>query len=380
MENLEEDELLILIGEKIEIKKLPDNKEDCTSTHCYDKFAGQYKVIKKICGNYNKNEITFLIDGYYDKPYFADYKNCLFYLSRKRNSKDTFALLTYQFDDVYRTKDGEWASPFSSRNYREYDSTKGNIKPRRIEYVEDVTYNVKGFSRNKLNRHFPSSYFTINNKTAIAQYGNYVEELVQMKKEGLLKSWGYFGPRDTTENKVMVQDVTLSDIKQQEYVQYKKNEVVDTFYKFFEAVKRVDTGRIRKMSMPNVICSVCEEPPRFDYENNFETIDSFIISAFRFIHFSQLGQEIENKTYIVSAEKRDTSHDNHAKSNEIIIYKITFTTYSDIEETTVKQTHDFEFIKSNGILLFDGMRTNIEGYSSEQDRIRRSERYFKKSN
>ena len=259
-ENLEENELLILIGEKIEIKKLPDDKEDCSATHCYDKFAGRYKVIKKICGNYNKDEITFLIDGYYDKPDFAEYKNCLFYLSRKRNSNDTFALLIDQFEDVYRTKDGEWAGPFNSMNYWEYDSTKVNIKPRRIEYAEDVTYNVKGISRKRLNQHFPSPYFTINNKIAIAEYGNYVEELVQMKKERLLKSWGYFGPRDTTENKAKVQDVNLADIRIQEDVLFNKNEVINIFYQFIEAYKKADLGRIKTMSMPNVICSICEEP------------------------------------------------------------------------------------------------------------------------
>jgi hypothetical protein len=89
LENLEEDELLIFVGEKIEIIKLPEPNEPCNSSHCYDMFLARYKVIEKICGKYSKNEIIFLVDGYNELPDFADYKNCLFYLSRKRNSKDT---------------------------------------------------------------------------------------------------------------------------------------------------------------------------------------------------------------------------------------------------------------------------------------------------
>ncbi|WP_407526355.1 hypothetical protein PDL71_05295 [Lacibacter sp. MH-610] len=380
MENLEEDELLIFIGEKIEIKKLPESAEPCTSTHCYDKFLAHYKVIEKICGNYRKNEITFLVDGYYEMPDFADYKNCLFYLSRKRNSKDTFTQLTWQYDEVYKTKSGEWASPFSAMNYMDYDSTKGGIKPHKIEYAEDVTYKVKGLSRQSLNRHFPFPYFTINNKVATAHYGNTVHELVQMKKEGLLKRWGYYGIRDTAAAKLKVQDVILDEWKQPEIIKYNENELKTTFYNFFEAFKRVDAERIRKMSMPNVICSVCEEPPRFDYENNFETIDSFIISAFRYLHYSQLEQEIENKNYKISAEKRDTSLNQDKKSDQAIIYKVSFRTIADIENNTVKYRHDFEFLKSNNTYLFYGLSTNIVSYYGIESRIRRGDIYFKKAN
>lgn len=364
MENLEEDELLILIGEKIEIKKLPDNKEDCTSTHCYDKFAGRYKVIKKICGNYNKNEITFLIDRYYDKPEFADYKNCLFYLSRKRNSKDTFTLLYNQFDDVYRTKDGEWASPFSNKNYMDYDSTKGNIKPRRIDYAENVTYNVKGFSRNRLNRHFPSPYFTINNKVATAQYGNYIEELVQMKKEGLLKLWGYFGLRDTSATKVKIQDVTLSDIISQKEIQINKPEVVKAAYIFFDILKKGDTAEIRKMSFDSVYCSICEEPPRFEYENNLESLDSFIVSVNTYLAFSQLWLEIQNKIYDVSVRSFDTYDRSVLPVNidKPFVYKVTFTIIESLEGNRSEQKNDFEFVKVNGKYRFYGMKTQAMSY------------------
>jgi hypothetical protein len=380
MENIEEDELLIFIGEKIDIKKLPESTEPCTATHCYDKFSARYKVIEKICGNYSKNEITFYVDGYYDIPSFAEYKNCLFYLTRKRNSKDTFTQLTWQYDEVYKTKDGEWASPFSAMNYRDYDSTKGGIKPRKTEYAEPVTYKVKGLSRNKLNLHFPTPYFTITNKVATAQYGNYVEELVQMKKDGLLKNWGYYGLRDTTDKKVKIQDVTLAEVREPEKINYNKNEITNTFYKFYDAIKRVDAAKVRKMSLPSVICSVCEEPPRFDYENNLETIDSFIISAFRYIHFSQLEQEIENKNFKVSAEKRDTSLNHDKDSNKVIIYTMSFSTISDIEDYTIKQIHDFEFIKSNGAFLFYGMSTNQTSSYWIGNRIRRGDKYFKSTN
>ncbi len=376
MENPGQDKLLIFVGEKIDVTEMEQDISEDSFALPYAKFKAKYKIIEKVCGDYSRNTIEFIVYDHYGRPQFENYKTVLLYVSMY---KDTFYHERYLYDALYKTKDGQWASPYSSMSYDLADSTKNRIKPHKMEFLNEVSFDVKGRSRRSLEEFFPSPYYKVENKKAKALYGNYVAELVQLKKEGVLKARGYYGNPDST-NKVKIQDVTLTDIKQQEVIQYKENEVVDTFYKFFEAVKRVDAERIRKMSRPNVICSVCEEPPRFDYENNFETIDSFIISAFRFFHFSQLGQEIENRTYVVSAEKRDTTYDTHTKSNEIIIYKISFTTYSDIESNTVKQAHDFEFIKINGKLLFYGMSTNIESYSSVGDRIRRSERYFKKSN
>ena len=375
MEN-EGKKLLIFVGERIEVK------EDTTvyfSGLPYGQYKCRYKILEVICGDYNKKEISFIAYDHYGTPAFSDYKTSLLYVYSEPPSKDSFYHVNYQYDALYKTKDGKWASPYSFMNYDAEDTVTKKIKLHKVEYAEDVSFDVKGMSRQSLNRFYPLPYYSIANKKATAHYGNYIDELVKLKKEGALKSWGFYG-NEKAPDKVKVQDITISDITQIEKVNYNKSEITTAFYKFYDAIKKADVERIRKMSLPHVICSVCEEPPRSDYENNFETIDSFIISSFRYIHFSQLEQEIENKNYKVSAEERDTLTLSDNKTKSAIIYIITFTTIFDIENYTYKQTHDFEFIKSNGGYVFYGMRTNDRSSYWIGDRIKRGDKYFKKAN
>lgn len=375
MEN-EGKKLLIFIGEKIEVK------EDTTVYFIdlpYGQYKCRYKILEVICGNYDKKEISFIAYDHYGMPAFSDYETSLLYVYNKPTSNDSFYHVNYQYDALYKTKDGKWASPYSFMNYDIEDTAIKKIKLHKVEYAEDVSFDVKGMSRQSLNRFYPSPYYTITNKKATAHYGNYIDELVQLKKDGDLKEWGFYGDKDSA-GKVKIQDVPLAEFKEPEKINYNKDEIISTFYKFYNAIKRVDVERIRKMSLPNVICSVCEEPPRSDYENNLETIDSFIISAFRYIHFSQLEQEIENKNYKVSAEKKDTSLNHDKDSNKVIIYKMSFSTISDIEDRTAHQIHDFEFIRLNGTLVFYGMSTTQTSSYWIGDRIRRGDRYFKKVN
>lgn len=364
-ENPQADKLLIFVGEKIEVKEMEPDKSSDPLALPYAKFKARYKVLEVVCGEYNKKEITFIAYDHYGVPAFEQYEHVVLYVY---NYKDTFYHERYLFDALYKTKDGEWASPPSWFNYNFEDSIVSKIKPRKIEYEKEVSFDVKGQSRKSLANSYPTPYYSIQNKRAIATYGNYLEEIVQLKKDGVLKARGYYGDFDSA-NKVKVQDVTLAEIKTEEEIQVNKPAVVGAAYIFFEMLKKWDTAGIRKMSFDSVVCAVCEEPPRQDYENNLESLDSFLVTAKKYLPFSQLDLEIKNKIFNVSARTIEfVNQENSIKKAGVdVVYSVDFTVIEDFDGYRVEQKHKFEFVNIKGSYKFYGMRTEWHRGKSVRD-------------
>lgn len=365
MENPGKEKLLIFVGEKIEVKEIEPDKSSDPLALPYAKFKARYKVLEVVCGQYNKNEITFIAYDHYGVPAFAQYENVALYVY---NYKDTFYHESYLFDALYKTKDGQWASPPSWFNYNFEDSLVSKITPRKIEYEKEVSFDVKGMSRKALASSYPTPYYSIQKKRAIAMYGNYLQEVVQLKKDRSLKARGYYGSIDSA-NKVKVQDVTLADIRLEKEIQVDKPAVVRAAYVIFDLLKKWDTAGIRRMSFDSIVCSVCEEPPRFDFENNLETLDSFFVSARKYLPFSQLWLEIENRVYTVSgrtiepAERRSL----FAKLDKPFVYKVSFIIIETIDGQRVQQENNFEFVRINGSYKFYGMSTHFSSYRRARD-------------
>lgn len=358
MENPDKEKLLIFIGEKIEVTEMEQDHESDIS---YLKFKARYKVLDIVCGDYDGNEITFIGYDHYGMPAFSDYKNCILYVHKDR---DTFYHESYLYDALYKTKSGEWASPWAPLNFAFADPTVQKMIPKPVDFAEVVSFDVKGGSRNWLKENYPAPYYEIRNKKAIAKYGNYVEELVEFKKRGVLKAKGYYGK--TADNKIKVQDVKLAEIKQldeSQILQNDKSELVKAAYRFFDFLRRRDSAAVRQMSFDSVICSICEEPPRIDYENNLESFDSFYVSTKKYLTFSQLELEIKNKVFEVSVRKIEPEKENTLIRNKGIevVYSIDFTIIENFDGYRSEQKNRFEFVKMNGIYKFYGMRTEENG-------------------
>lgn len=367
MENPDKEKLLIFVGEKIEVKEMEPDKSSDPLDLPYAKFKARYKVLDVLCGQYNKKEITFIAYDHYGVPAFERYENVILYVY---NYKDTFYHESYLFDALYKTKEGKWASPPSWLNYDFEDSIASKIKPREIEYENEVSFDVKGLSRKALARSYPIPYYSIQNKRAIAKYGNYLDEVVQLKKDRALKARGYYGK--TADNKIKIQDVTLADIKQvdeSQMLQKDKSELVKAAYRFFDFLRRRDSAAVRQISFDSVFCSICEEPPRRDYENNLETFDSFYVSTKKYLTFSQLELEIKNKVFEVSARKIEPAKENSLIRNTGIevVYSIDFTVIENFDGYRSEQKHRFEFVKMNGVYKFYGMRTEENGSKYVRD-------------
>jgi hypothetical protein len=96
------------------------------------------------------------------------------------------------YNDVYETKDGLWAGTFAEDDYKHIGNKDTKIKPVKIAFKEPVFYALKKTvvdndgKVHDIEWTFPEPYFKRNGDNAVAVYGNYVEELFVLKRDGYL--------------------------------------------------------------------------------------------------------------------------------------------------------------------------------------------------
>ena len=183
----------------------------------------------------------------------------------------------YQYFDVYVTKNGRWAGSYSQDDYSYTNHYfKGtSIKPEKIDFVEEVAYPIQ-FKTDTTdgNQHlFPEPYFkTVNNK-AIAVYGNYVEDLFRLKKEGILSMRGLFGdiPPDT-----------IFETKMADIAVPSKDKRFRMSWKFFtDAVQKADNTFFEKALLDSIwICEKIVSKKQFMNEYYEKVFDSATTSKF----------------------------------------------------------------------------------------------------
>lgn len=90
------------------------------------------------------------------------------------------------------TSSGEWASPYSMRDYNHAYKNSITVKPEKIQFKNEISFPVSNMSEKEVKRCYPKSYFKIENDRAIAVYGNYVDDLFKLKQQTILKARGIF--------------------------------------------------------------------------------------------------------------------------------------------------------------------------------------------
>lgn len=331
MENPDaEGKLIVIVGEKIDITEV-ENPVDGLSLP-YSKYIAHYKILQKVCGDYQKKNITFTVFDHYGYPSFGNHKQALLFLNKYKND-DTIYHEIYQYFPLYMTKDGRWASSYQ---YQEY-SDESNVKPEKIEFAEEVSYSIEGMTRTTTQSRYPESFYKIDkkNKKAIAVCGNYVPELFQLKKEGVLKSRGYYGKVDST---IFINEMELENIEPIELSKNDSLQLLKTWSSLLKAIKTNDTFGIKKLSFDSINCSVCEGMPKNYYENNFESIDMFIDSAN--INLKKAGlwdliQQNKFKIYATKYPDRKPTTFSIGENEKLVLYSI------DI----FQNKHSFIFVK-----------------------------------
>jgi hypothetical protein len=180
--------LIVFVGEKIEVNPIAYKSGASDNA-----FSAKYKVLQSVYGNYTGQVIEFEAHDHYGIPPFSNYQYVLLFVYE---SGGKYYHEKYMYNDVYRTKDGRWAGPYSN-DYQHVFNRNTTIRPQKIDFVEEVSYptKIKNTNGREGELFYQEPYFKIIGNKAVAEYGNYVEELFKLKKDGVLTARGLFGDK-----------------------------------------------------------------------------------------------------------------------------------------------------------------------------------------
>lgn len=173
----------VFIGEKIKVD-YANQTYYCGNIISMDtKFNAVYKIIQNIYGNLSNDTIHFVAYDHYGFPEFGKHKYAMLFVSEYCNE---LYHMKYQYYDVYKTVKNEWAAPYHPDDYTRLDSSS-TIKPEKIQFKEPLEIDISQDPKEWIEKQYPAPYYRIENGKAIALYGNYINELIELKKQTILK-------------------------------------------------------------------------------------------------------------------------------------------------------------------------------------------------
>ena len=179
---VQKSDLFVFVGEKIEVVELePPNGEVWFDAG----FDAKYRVVDKVYGEFNGNIIEFRAFDHYGYPPFAKSTNALLFVSKYQGK---LYHEKYQYYSVYRTIDGSWAScgdPYIGMDYHRKPFT-----PKALTFPEPIKFDLAEYTAEQRKAMFTEPYFEILNGWAICKMGAFVDELFQIKRDGVLKARG----------------------------------------------------------------------------------------------------------------------------------------------------------------------------------------------
>lgn len=334
-----EEEFFVFVGEKIELKEL-----------AFGGFLCTYKILQKICGKYERDTIEFVEYDSLGIPSFTKYKNVLLYVSKYSDGHQEYFL--HQYNDLYLTKDQSWASPYSPRNYDLIDSSLPRVKPVKLEFEHEVSFDISGKSKEFIIERFPEPYYRIAGNKAFAEYGNYIPELFHLKKQGVFKKRWLFGkddePRKITISRVEPEIMKISDSAQ----------LIATFQQLLNGMINQDAEKIRSVSFDSVFCSFCEAFPRIRPFNTYLPIDNFISACFKNLPGNEIKKQMLLGEFDLSVNKSPKTTRNYIDvepDGKIVVYTVEINKVQMIGVDDLYMSHDFIFLKVKGKLFFNGI-------------------------
>lgn len=196
---IRKDSLYVFVGEKIKIEEIPykiDTLPDGRVEIPMDAgFNCEYRIIENIHGNYPSDTIKFRAYDHYGIPGFSKYEYVILFISLESDGELYHE--KYQYFNLYKAKNGKWASPYSAYDYNHsYLKDETDIRPERIKFDSSVSYDISKMKDSDIKYWFPNKYYSIKNGKAYPKYGNYIPELFELKKRGVLRARGIFSEED----------------------------------------------------------------------------------------------------------------------------------------------------------------------------------------
>lgn len=195
--------LYAFIGEKISIEKFDPNINNEVRKKVIDEETGdsinvvhtnfimdnafrcKYKIIKTIFNQLPVGTIEFLAYDHYGKPEFSENDTVILYLSKNKSDNHYFHQ-KYQYDDVFRDKEGNYYSYPKFRNKEDMNYAKQNIKGVKINFKKEK-FNVKNLNKDLIKIYYPRRFYKIKNGFAIPIRGFYLDELINYRLQTSFK-------------------------------------------------------------------------------------------------------------------------------------------------------------------------------------------------
>jgi len=296
--------LFVFVGEKMQVQPLPDEKGSMDNG-----FRAKYKILVPVYGSYSGEKIDFTAFDHYGWPAFASFKNVLLFVSEYRGE---YYHEKYQFFDVYKTRNGRWASPYKADDYNHLYNKNTTIKPAIIDFVETVKYplHFKGQGGTEYTVSYPTPYYMTKGDSAIAIYGNYIEDLFALKKSGVLSARGLFDKTEQQEE-LALQEAVLEDVKRP----YNADDLkFIAFWKTFSAsVKEPSLKKFQDIALDSLlICDTLLSTNNFIKRCFAEVIDDAVVrriddtlgKAFTWVEVNFENMRSSAKKEIVKAGKK----------------------------------------------------------------------------
>ncbi|MFB9079617.1 hypothetical protein ACFFWB_19800 [Flavobacterium procerum] len=170
------------VGTKIDLK-YEKNPNYCDMVVMDAKYKALYKIEKNLYGNFKKDTISFTAFDHYGIPAFSKYEHVLLFVSEYCNK---LFHEKYQYFDVYKTEDGKWARPGDP--YKQEHNTEKTVTIKKISFDKNVWFDISDLTTEQIEENYPAAYFRIIDQKAIPFMGVYAEDLVEIKKLGVLKA------------------------------------------------------------------------------------------------------------------------------------------------------------------------------------------------
>ena len=172
----------IFVGRKIKVE-YEQEPYYCDYFPMDSRYKAEYIILEQKYGNYGQDTIRFAAYDHYGRPPFSKYENVLLFVSeycgKLYHSK-------YQYFELYKTTDGKWASPGDPYKYDSYH--KNAITARPIQFADDLWFDLSKLNKEIISQQYPAPYYRIEGQRAFPVMGTYVEDLITVKKEGVLKA------------------------------------------------------------------------------------------------------------------------------------------------------------------------------------------------
>lgn len=164
-------ELYIFIGGKIDVNSA-SQPNYCNRVSMDSKSKSKYKILKKMTNNLNFDTIDFVSYDHFSKVQYDEFQNVLLFVGKYC---DELIHQKYQYQPVYKMKNGKWASPI----FEEYDSTKrkSEKQPHKVKMAEPITISRYNSYR-KLEDVYKEPYFKIKKGKVYMLLGYYPEDLI----------------------------------------------------------------------------------------------------------------------------------------------------------------------------------------------------------